>query len=184
VPHPTGKSSFDTYKAGETTREIRMLISMVLVVRGFRNRLEEELRKIDQTAARMETLSAILNMPGDKSQTDVARRLRIEGATVTRMIDILAKEGLVERRSHPTDRRVNLLEITPAGEREVKRIFTVYDVLRTHLLQDISAEEISLMQGLVDRMMVRLDEPLDTSLSIADMIEVDRLRDTLSAKKD
>jgi len=183
VPYPTGRSSFDTYKAGETTREIRMLISMVLLVRGFRNRLEEELRKIDQSAARMETLSAILNMPGDKSQTDVARRLRIEGATVTRMVDILAKEGLVERAPHPTDRRINLLKITPAGEREVERIFRIYDALRNHLLQDMNRQEVEQMQELIDRMMTRLDQPLDTRMSIADMAEVDRLRDKVKKPK-
>ncbi len=179
MPHVNGRSTFETYKAGEVTREIRMMISMVLLVRGFRNRLEEELRKIDQSAARMETLSAILNMPGDKSQTEVARRLRIEGATVTRMVDILAKEGLVERKPHPTDRRINLLEITPAGEREVERIFRIYDALRDHLLQDLAPAEVDLLQGLLDRMIGRLDQSLDTSLTIADMAGIDRLRDTL-----
>lgn len=127
----------------------------------------------------METLSAILNMPGNKSQTEVARRLRIEGATVTRMVDILAKEGLVERKPHPTDRRINLLEITPAGEREVERILRIYDALRNHLLQDIAPSEVDLMQGLLDRMIGRLDQPLDIALTIADLAEIDRLRDTL-----
>lgn len=179
MPYPTGKSAFDIYKAGQTTREIRMLISMVLLVRGFRNQLEEDLRRIDQSVARMETLSAILNMPGDKSQTDVARRLRIEGATVTRMVDILAGEGLVERIPHATDRRINLLQITPAGEREVQRIFRVYDALRHHLLQDMTPAEIDLLQGLIDRMMKRLDEPRSPAISIADMVAMDRLRDSL-----
>jgi MarR family transcriptional regulator for hemolysin len=179
LPYPTGESSFATYKAGGTKPDIRMLITMVLLVRGFRNRLEEELRKIDQSAARMETLAAILNMPGDKSQTDVARRLRIEGATVTRMIDILGKEGLVERKPHPTDRRINLVDITPAGEREMERIFRIYDRLRNHLLEGFGPEEVTVMQGMLDRMMHRLDMPLGDVPDIADLPELDRLRDRL-----
>lgn len=177
MPYPTGESSFATYKAGGTKPDIRMLITMVLLVRGFRNRLEEELRKIDQSAARMETLAAILNMPGDKSQTDVARRLRIEGATVTRMIDILGKEGLVERSPHPTDRRINLVSITPAGEREVEKIFRIYDRLRDHLLLGMSPGEVAQMQALLDRMMHRLDLPLDDLPMIEDLPPRDRLKD-------
>lgn len=177
MPYPTGESSFAIYRAGGTKPDIRMLISMVLLVRGFRNRLEEELRKIDQSAARMETLAAILNMPGDISQTDVARRLRIEGATVTRMIDILSKEGLVERRPHPTDRRINLVSVTPAGEREVERIFRIYDRLRDHLLQGFRPDEISHLQAMLDRMMGRLDLPLEDGLDSIDLPRRDRLEE-------
>jgi MarR family transcriptional regulator, transcriptional regulator for hemolysin len=179
LPYPIGETSFATYKSGGTKPDIRMLVTMVLLVRGFRNKLEDELRKINQSTSRMETLAAILNMPGDKSQTDVARRLRIEGATVTRMIDSLAREGLVERQPHPTDRRINLVRITPEGERELQRIFRIYDMMRDHFLQDISAQEVDKLQGLFNRMLQRLDEPLDTSLHIADMATIDRLRDKL-----
>ena len=44
-----------------------------------------------------------------------ARRLRIEGATVTRMVDILSKEGLVRRSPDPGDRRAWRLYLTDAS---------------------------------------------------------------------
>ncbi len=153
--------SFEVYNAGATTLEISTLVKMVLLVRGFRNRLDEHLRKIGQTTARMETLSAILNMPGEKSQSDIAKRLRVEGATVTRMIDVLGREGLVERKPHPCDRRINLVSITPEGRKVLQEIFRTYDMLRGHLLEGTSPEELELLQSLVDRMLGRLDLPVD-----------------------
>ena len=175
MPHPSPQDSFEVYKDGNTTRDIQMLVSMVLLVRGFRNKLDEKLRKIQQSTARMETLSAILNMQGDKSQSDVARRLRIEGATVTRMIDILSKEGLVERKPAPHDRRVNLISITPEGEDAVKRIFKVYDRVRNHILQDIAPDQVDMLSELIKTMLGRLDEPLPEGVEIGAISPLDPL---------
>ena len=165
MPHRQSSTSFEVYKQGGTTREIRMMIDFVLLVRGFRNKLDEELRKIGQSAARMETLAAILNMQGDKSQSDVARRLRIEGATVTRMVDILSKEGLVERTPDARDRRVNLLSLTPAGVDTVERIFTIYDRVRGHMLEGMDADQIDEMTLVLESMIGRLDMPYSDELA-------------------
>ncbi len=174
MPYHKTSTSFETYKQGGTTREIRMLVDMVLLVRGFRSKVDEELRKIGQSAARMETLAAILNMQGDKSQSDVARRLRIEGATVTRMIDILSKEGLVERTPDPGDRRVNLLSLTPEGVDTVERIFTIYDRVRGHLLEGMSDEQIDEITVVIENMIGRLDEPYADDVTIEPLPPRDR----------
>ena len=181
MPYPKSSSSFEIYSAGKTTLEISTLIKMVLVVRGFRGKLDEALRKIDQSTARMETLAAILNMPGEKSQSEVAKRLRVEGATVTRMVDLLSKEGLVQRQPHPSDRRINLISITPEGEAELARIFRVYDRLRTHLLEDITPAELEQMQALTDKMLVRLDMPLSDDIEIEDLPPIDRRTDQIGS---
>jgi DNA-binding MarR family transcriptional regulator len=40
---------------------------------------------------------------------------RISAPTATKVVDKLARAGLVERRAHPEDRRVSLVAVTPAG---------------------------------------------------------------------
>lgn len=177
MPYRPSKNSFELYREGGTTREISLLIKLVLMVRRFRNQLDESLRQIDQSTARMETLSAILNMQGPKSQSDVAKRLRVEAATVTRMVDILSKEGLVERSPDPNDRRVNLLSISPKGEAALEQIFRIYDRMRNHLLQDLSGDDVDRMHAMVDLMTQRLDEPADAGpIAIEDPEPIDRLR--------
>lgn len=166
MPYDRDKSSFEKYREGGTTNSIRTLIKMVLVVRQFKNKLDERLRDIHQSSARMETLSAILNMPGPKSQSDVAKRLRVEGATVTRMVDILSKEGLVERSPHPTDRRVNLLSISDKGQAALRDIFEAYDTLRYHVLEGLSANDIDTLHRLLDHMLSQLEKPVESKLRI------------------
>ena len=101
----------------------------------------------------------------------------MEAATVTRMVDVLSKEGLVERTPDPNDRRVNLLSISPKGEATVEQIFRVYDRKRSHLLQDLSGDDLERMEALVDLMTRRLDEPDAARAVIIDQFEgIDRLR--------
>lgn len=166
MPHKKNKSGFETYREGGTTNSISVLIKMVLIVRRFRHQLDENLRTINHSCSRMEALSAILNIHGPKSQSDIAKRLRVEAATITRMVDILSKEGLVERTADPNDRRVNLLSISPKGERELEKIFAVYDALRFHVLEGLSAEDIEALHRIFDHMTARLEQPLEDGIRI------------------
>lgn len=138
-----------------------MMIRMVLVVRRFRNRMDERLRAIGQSTSRMEALGAIMNMKGPKSQRDVAKRLRVEGATITRIIDILGAEGLVARTVDPKDRRINLVEISPKGESVLKEIFAIYDEVRDDIVEGLSADEKRVLSSALDRMLARLDSSAD-----------------------
>ena len=177
MPYPTADNSYEIFRDGGTTLEISTLVDLVLVVRSFRGRLDERLRAINQSAARMETLAAIVNMQGPVSQRDLARRLRVEGATITRMIDLLSADGLVERSAHPTDRRVNLLRVTEAGDAALRKIFRVYDMFRADLLKGISEEELGELHRVTGMMLNRLDTMGGNEIRIEAPQAVDRLRD-------
>lgn len=156
-------STFERYRAGELPADIALMVKLVTTVRGFRARLDERLRQVGQSVSRMETLGAIMNMPGPCSQSAIARRLRVEGATVTRMVDVLSREGLVERLPDPTDRRVNLLSITPAGEEMLRQIFAIYDDMRDELLGDLATADRAELHRLLDLLLARVDK-LETGL--------------------
>lgn len=178
VPYPTRRSTFAVYREGETTLELAVLIKMVLLVRGFRARVDEQLRKIDQSASRMETLSAIMQLQGRASQSDIARRLRVEGATVTRMVDILSNEGLVVRSPDPGDRRVNLLSITQKGEAVLERILDIFDTQRDQLLGELTIAELEDLDRTLGHLMDRFDRsPNAREITISDLPRIDRLKD-------
>jgi MarR family transcriptional regulator for hemolysin len=152
--------NFQIYRAGGSTRDIRLTIHLVLAARRWRSLLDERLRQIGQSAARMEALAAILNSPSLSAQVDIARRLRIEGPTMTRMLDTLEADGLVERLPDPGDRRTKQLRVTPAGETALAEIFAIVDELRSRLLTGISAEKIDELNLLFEMLMGRLDNGL------------------------
>jgi MarR family transcriptional regulator, transcriptional regulator for hemolysin len=64
------------------------------------------------------------------SQAEVANWLDIEPIALVRMLDKLHEEGLVERRAHPTDRRVRTLWLKPVAEAVVERILEINLTIR------------------------------------------------------
>ncbi len=70
---------------------------------------------------RMTALSLIGNHPGIK-QSELAEHLRVNRASVVKVIDSLQALGFVERGSMPGDRRSHALVATPAGVAELQRL--------------------------------------------------------------
>jgi len=148
------KSNFEIYRSGSTTREIRLIVNLVLVARRWRALLDDRLRVTGQSSARMEAMAAIINSP------DIAKRLRIEGPTMTRMLDTLEKDGLVERLADPGDRRTKQLRLTRDGESVLEDIFAITDDLRDRLLEGIPVEQMDAMNSLLVSLIGRLDSGL------------------------
>src|SRR5688572_15336574 len=155
-----GKSNFATYREGGTTRDIRVTVNLVLVARRWRSLLDERLRLIGQSSARMEALAAIMNSPWPSAQVDIAKRLRIEGPTMTRVLDTLETDGLVERVPDPSDRRSKRLRLTPAGEAVLEQIFAIADEQRDRLLEGVESETMDELNRFLVLLTRRLDEGL------------------------
>jgi DNA-binding MarR family transcriptional regulator len=64
------------------------------------------------------------------SQAEVAAWLDLEPIALVRMLDRLHEEGLVERRAHPTDRRVRTLWLAPGAAPTVERILDINQMIR------------------------------------------------------
>lgn len=154
------KSNFETYREGGTTRDIRVTVNLVLVARRWRSLLDERLRLIGQSSARMEALAAIINSPSLSPQVDIAKRLRIEGPTMTRMLDTLEADGLVERLPDPADRRTKQLRVTAEGERVLEEIFDIADELRARLLNGVPCDRMDELNELLVMLTERLDAGL------------------------
>lgn len=156
---PDGRTltSFDVYREGGTTPSIRLSINLVLVARRWRALLDERLRPIGQSSARMEAMSAIMNAPDPNAQIDIAKRLRIEGPTMTRMVDTLSRDGLVARTQAPQDRRTNYVSITPRGLEVLEEIFELVDPLRDRLFKGFTEEQILTLTDQLALLLARLD---------------------------
>jgi MarR family transcriptional regulator for hemolysin len=154
------KSNFAIYREGGTTRDIRVTVNLVLVARRWRSLLDERLRLIGQSSARMEALAAIINSPSLSAQVDIAKRLRIEGPTMTRMLDTLEADGLVERLPDPADRRTKQSRVTAEGERVLEEIFGIADELRDRLLSTVPTERMDELNELLVMLTERLDAGL------------------------
>jgi DNA-binding MarR family transcriptional regulator len=101
------------------------------VSRLIKRRFERRARQMGLPITRQQA-AVILNIAGKEgvSQAEVAAWLGIEPIALVRMLDKLHEEGLVERRPHPTDRRVRTLWLTKAGRPVVAQILAINKEIR------------------------------------------------------
>jgi MarR family transcriptional regulator, transcriptional regulator for hemolysin len=101
------------------------------VARLMRRRFERRARQTGLSITRQQA-RALLSVARNEglSQAAVATLLDIEPIALVRLLDRLHEEGLVERRLHPTDRRVRTLWLTPLGWTVVDRILAINAQIR------------------------------------------------------
>ena len=93
----------------------------------------------------------------------LAEVMRIEGPSLVRLIDLLASEGLVERREDPTDRRAKLLHLTALGKSRVEHVNYLLKQLREELLQDATRAELATAFDVLSRIESRAIQSLQTA---------------------
>lgn len=72
---------------------------------------------------------------------------------VTRLVDRMERAGLVERRPCPTDRRVQYVALTPAGQELLERATAVHlRGIQQHLVDALEPEELQEMERILAKL--------------------------------
>jgi len=120
-------------------REILFLISDV--GRLLRTYADQKARHFGMTRAQWAVLLRLERREG-LNQSDLAEDLDIQPITLTRLVDRLCLNGLIERRADPNDRRAKLLYLTPAARPLIERISEQVEALADQVLDGIDPEAI------------------------------------------
>ena len=101
------------------------------VARLLKRHFERRARQSGLPITRRQATVVIYNSRHEGvSQAEVANWLNIEPIALVRLLDKLSDEGLVERRAHPTDRRVRTLWLTEAAQPVLERILEINQAIR------------------------------------------------------
>jgi len=136
----------------------RMTRDIVVSGRRWRKLANERIKAAGQTMARWETLFLVAFSGQELTQGDLARLIGIEGPTLVRMLDLLAKEGLIARRQSAADGRMTVNTITPQGREVIDRVMGVTNRMRAELLQDIDPAELKVTLKVLGQVIDRLEE--------------------------
>jgi len=97
----------------------------------------------------------VLNFLHDNDRitsSDLGRRVMLDSATLTGVLDRLEGAGLVEREKHPDDRRAVLVCLTPAGRELAVRLYDcMQDANRAFLAAQLTAEERMILKMLLKK---------------------------------
>lgn len=84
-----------------------------------------------------------------QSGADLGERLRLDGATITGVLDRLEHAGLVERRAHAVDRRVNQVFLTGQGCALQATVDPAMDRLNAKVFARFSDDDAGTLQRLL-----------------------------------
>ena len=123
------------------------------VARLIRRRFERRVRHTGLALTRHQarTLLYIARNEG-LSQAAIATMLEIEPIALVRLLDRMHEEGLVDRRSHPTDRRVRTLWLTPLGWGAVERVLAINAEIREEACTGLSPEARDMLMAALGHM--------------------------------
>ncbi len=93
--------------------------SLLTVTHAIRQRHNAELAAYDVSVPRAGLLRAMLEL-GEPRMSELAARLGLNPRTITAAVDALEREGLLERRAEPADRRATRVALTDAGRRHIE----------------------------------------------------------------
>ena len=86
------------------------------------------------------------------SQRELAEAVGVQGATLTHHLDTMESAGLVTRRRDPQNRRLHLVELTPAGDALFVRMRDAATAFDQRLRAGLSQPEAAQLEELLARL--------------------------------
>lgn len=87
-----------------------------------------------------------INDEEEVSQLDIAQALFKDTASITRILDLLDKKGLVERKTDPSDRRKYIPVLTKAGKNIYQDTLELVVAQRKKSLEGLTVEQIEVLR--------------------------------------
>jgi MarR family transcriptional regulator for hemolysin len=110
--------------------------------RSWRQAVDRRLKYLGVSQASWTAIAVAAKAQQPLSQSELADRLAVEGATMVAMVDRLVKVGLVAREPSTTDRRIKRVVITEAGYRLYESVKAEAAAVRTQLLANIDRDKL------------------------------------------
>jgi DNA-binding MarR family transcriptional regulator len=106
------------------------------------------------------TLRAQRELHGESTltQTRLARITGIEKSTLVLFLDALERDGWIERRRHPSDRRAHIVHLTDEGSRRFEAVGHGLHVQQQANLSVLTPAEQASMLAMMNRLVEHLDD--------------------------
>lgn len=132
---------------------VRILAVHKRALAAIRDDLEHEM-----TLPRFDLLANLSRSDG-QTLASLSRSMLVTAGNLTGLVDRAARDGMVERRADPEDRRAWRVHITPKGRRSFREVEQRHAARVAKMFSTLSQAEITTLIRLLDRMRVALREP-------------------------
>jgi DNA-binding MarR family transcriptional regulator len=137
-------------KIGETLHRL---------LHAYRRALREAYEQggIALTVVHIRALKSVAGLEDCTAQA-IALHTQLDKAQITRALNDLCAEGLIEKQSHPSDGRSSVLALTPPGRALARKIRKLESQAGAQMARGLGARELTDFVRLADRMLDNLSE--------------------------
>lgn len=122
-----------------------------LLARRWRRAIDSRLAAAGLTDATWVPLVHLHETGGGITQKALAQRVGVDGSSLVRVLDILCRQNLVERRADASDGRARLIHLTQTGQARVAEILRELSAAEQPLLAGLGDAELAAMLDAFDR---------------------------------
>jgi DNA-binding MarR family transcriptional regulator len=101
----------------------------------------------------------LLEQKDMRIMSELGKAIQVDNSAMTHLIDRLEKNGFVERRIDPSNRRAILIHITPDGLQEEMRARKIINAINEEIVNSFTPEEIEahekILMGIQERFKVK-----------------------------
>ena len=127
--------------------------------RAWRLAVDQRLKYLGLSQASWMTIAVIARAGTSLSQSEIANRLGVEGATMVSMVDRLVKSGFAVREPSQIDRRIKHVRLTEAGNTLYMKVRTEAAAVRQQLLANVDRVKLSHATEVLEELRKILEAP-------------------------
>jgi MarR family transcriptional regulator, transcriptional regulator for hemolysin len=125
--------------------------------RSWRQAVDRRLKNLGVSQASWMTIAVAAKAASPLSQSELADRLAVEGATMVAMIDRLVSAGFVVRELSETDRRIKRVVLTDAGHRLYDAVKSEATAVRKELLAQVDPKDLATAAAVLESLQRVID---------------------------
>ena len=125
---------------------LRLFTCTTLIEGEVRRRLRQS---FDVTLPRFDLMAQLDRVRGVMTLGELSSRMMVSNGNVTGLVERLVADGLVARRPSPSDRRVQLVSLTPEGRRAFRALARAHENWIAEIFSDLKASDISVLMELL-----------------------------------
>lgn len=153
-PAPAGKT-----KRADATQKlaVRAWVRVLAVQKGALAAIRDDLER-EMTMPRFDLLANLVKNDG-QTLAALSRSMLVTAGNLTGLVDRSARDGLVERRADPVDRRAWRVHVTTKGQRAFREAERRHAAKVKKLFAGLTQAEIATLINLLDKVKASLRSP-------------------------
>ena len=151
--HGAGRDDYESGVGASDRMELRVWLRLITCFNLLDGAVRQSLHQSHATTLpRFDVLAQLYRTSAPMSMGELSRRLMVTNANITGLIDRLVGEELVERQPAPSDRRAQMVRLTPAGKAAFHGMAPVHQKWIHGMLEGLGRDELEALHDLLGKL--------------------------------